>query len=113
MTECVCRSCTASAPPPQILVMELLDGVPLGQAEPLIAERDLDRQELARTLLRCLLRQLMTDGVFLLTRILGTFCCLPMGSSPCWISALLVTSTRNCLVLFARVRWRRGARGLR
>jgi ubiquinone biosynthesis protein len=49
---------------PQVLVMELLDGVPLSHAGPLIAERGLDRPELARTLLRSLLRQIMTDGVF-------------------------------------------------
>jgi ubiquinone biosynthesis protein len=48
----------------RILVMELLDGVPLGRADPVIAERGLDRIELARTLLRCLLRQIMVDGVF-------------------------------------------------
>jgi len=39
----------------RILVMELLDGVPLGLADAVIAERGLDRIELARTLLRCLL----------------------------------------------------------
>lgn len=48
----------------RILVMELLDGVPLGRADAVIAERGLDRVELARTLLRCLLRQIMVDGVF-------------------------------------------------
>ena len=48
----------------RILVMELLDGVPLGRADAVIAERGLDRVELARTLLRCLLRQIMADGVF-------------------------------------------------
>ena len=49
---------------PRILVMEFLDGVPLGRADALIAERDLDRAELARTVLSCLLRQIMVDGVF-------------------------------------------------
>jgi ubiquinone biosynthesis protein len=48
----------------RILVMELLDGVPLGRADAVIAERGLDRVELARTLLRCPLRQIMVDGVF-------------------------------------------------
>jgi ubiquinone biosynthesis protein len=48
----------------RILVMEFLDGVPLGRADAVIAERGLDRIELARTLLRCLLRQIMVDGVF-------------------------------------------------
>jgi ubiquinone biosynthesis protein len=48
----------------RILVMELLDGVPLGRADAVIAEDGLDRTELARTLLRSLLRQIMVDGVF-------------------------------------------------
>jgi ubiquinone biosynthesis protein len=48
----------------RILVMELLDGVSLGRADAVIAERGLDRIELARTLLSCLLRQIMVDGVF-------------------------------------------------
>jgi len=48
----------------RILIIELLDGVPLGRADAVIAERCLDRFELARTLLRCLLRQIMVDGVF-------------------------------------------------
>ena len=49
---------------PRILVIEFLDGVPLGRADALIAERGLDRPELARTLLSCLMRQIMVDGVF-------------------------------------------------
>jgi ubiquinone biosynthesis protein len=49
---------------PRVLVMEFLDGVQLGRADALIAERGLDRVELARTLLSCLLRQIMADGVF-------------------------------------------------
>jgi ubiquinone biosynthesis protein len=48
----------------RILVMELLDGVPLSRADAVIEERGLDRNELARTLLSCLLRQIMVDGVF-------------------------------------------------
>ena len=48
----------------RILVMEFLDGVSLGRADAVIAERGLDRTELARTLLRCLLRQIMLDAVF-------------------------------------------------
>jgi ubiquinone biosynthesis protein len=48
----------------RILVMEFLDGVPLGRADAVIAERGLDRVELARTLLWCLLRQIIVDGVF-------------------------------------------------
>jgi ubiquinone biosynthesis protein len=48
----------------RILVMELLDGVPLGRADAVIAERGLDRIELARTLLHFLLRQIMVDGAF-------------------------------------------------
>jgi ubiquinone biosynthesis protein len=48
----------------RVLVLERLDGVPLGRADAVIAERGLDRAELARTLLWCLLRQIMLDGVF-------------------------------------------------
>jgi ubiquinone biosynthesis protein len=48
----------------RILVLEFLDGVPLGRADAVIAERGLDRTELARTLLRYLLGQIMVDGVF-------------------------------------------------
>ncbi len=48
----------------RLLVMERLDGVPLAAAGPLIAERGLDRQALAGTLLDALLRQVMLDGVF-------------------------------------------------
>jgi ubiquinone biosynthesis protein len=44
--------------------MEFLDGVPLARADALIAQRGLDRVELARTLLSCLLRQIIVDGVF-------------------------------------------------
>jgi ubiquinone biosynthesis protein len=51
--------CTA-----RLLVMERLDGVPLTAAGPAIAERGLDRQELAGTLLDSLLRQVMLDGIF-------------------------------------------------
>jgi ubiquinone biosynthesis protein len=48
----------------RVLVLELLDGVALGRADAVIADHGLDRAELARTLLRCLLRQIMVDGVF-------------------------------------------------
>jgi ubiquinone biosynthesis protein len=48
----------------RVLVMQRLDGTPLGAAELVIAERGLDRHALARTLLESLLRQIMVDGVF-------------------------------------------------
>lgn len=48
----------------RILVMERLDGVPLGSAGPALIERGLDGAALARSLLACLLRQVMVDGVF-------------------------------------------------
>ena len=51
--------CTA-----RVLVMQRLEGTPLAMAEPVIAERGLDRDALARTLLEFLLRQIMLDGVF-------------------------------------------------
>jgi ubiquinone biosynthesis protein len=48
----------------RVLVMQRLDGTPLAAAGPVIAERGLDRDALARTLLESLLRQIMLDGVF-------------------------------------------------
>jgi ubiquinone biosynthesis protein len=48
----------------RVLVMERLDGTPLSAAGPLIADRGLDRDGLARDLLECLLRQVMVSGVF-------------------------------------------------
>jgi ubiquinone biosynthesis protein len=48
----------------RVLVMEGLDGLPLDAAGPVIDARGLDRQVLARTLLGCLLWQIMLGGVF-------------------------------------------------
>ena len=48
----------------RVLVMQRLDGTPLKAAEPVIAERGLDRDTLARALLECVLRQIMLSGVF-------------------------------------------------
>jgi ubiquinone biosynthesis protein len=48
----------------QVLVTDWLDGVSLAAAQPLIAERGLDRAELARTLLWHVLHQITVDGVF-------------------------------------------------
>jgi ubiquinone biosynthesis protein len=48
----------------RVLVMERLDGLPLDAAGPAINARGLDRQALARSLLGCLLRQIMLGGVF-------------------------------------------------
>ncbi|SDM23375.1 ABC1 kinase family protein [Allokutzneria albata] len=48
----------------RVLVMQRLDGVQLGAAEQEITSAGLDRRELARNLLECLLRQIMVDGVF-------------------------------------------------
>jgi ubiquinone biosynthesis protein len=48
----------------RVLVMQRLHGTPLTAAGPVIAERGLDRDALARTLLESLLRQIMLDGVF-------------------------------------------------
>ncbi len=48
----------------RILVMERLHGTPLSAAEPVIVARGLDRIQLARTLLRCVLRQVVLGGVF-------------------------------------------------
>jgi ubiquinone biosynthesis protein len=48
----------------RVLVMERLVGVPLGSAAAQISARGLNGQELARSLLHCLLRQVMRNGVF-------------------------------------------------
>jgi ubiquinone biosynthesis protein len=48
----------------RVLVMDRLAGVPLGAAASEIEARGLDRTELARSLLHCLLRQVMRNGVF-------------------------------------------------
>ncbi|TDO44980.1 hypothetical protein EV643_114125 [Kribbella sp. VKM Ac-2527] len=44
--------------------MQRLDGIPLGNAAPAIAEQDLDAGRLARILFDCLLGQVAIDGVF-------------------------------------------------
>jgi ubiquinone biosynthesis protein len=48
----------------RVLTMQRLDGTPLGAADAVIAERGLDRDALARTLLEFVLRQILLDGVF-------------------------------------------------
>jgi ubiquinone biosynthesis protein len=48
----------------RVLVMQRLDGTPLGDAGPVIAERGLDRHAQARALLEFMLRQILVDGVF-------------------------------------------------
>ena len=48
----------------RVLVMQRLDGTTLSTAAARIGERGLDAHELARSLLTCLLRQIMVDGVF-------------------------------------------------
>jgi ubiquinone biosynthesis protein len=48
----------------RVLVMQRLDGTPLTAAGPVIAERGLDRDALARSLLECELKQIMVSGVF-------------------------------------------------
>jgi ubiquinone biosynthesis protein len=48
----------------RVLVMQRLYGTQLGAAGPVIAARGLDGNGLARTLLHCVLRQIMVGGVF-------------------------------------------------
>lgn len=48
----------------RVLVMQRLDGTTLSAAAPEITDRGLDAYALARSLLDCLLRQIMIDGVF-------------------------------------------------
>ncbi|MET0866207.1 MAG: AarF/UbiB family protein, partial [Nakamurella sp.] len=49
---------------PSVLVMEWVDGIPLAVADATIDATGLDRAALARTLLSCMLRQIMVQGVF-------------------------------------------------
>jgi ubiquinone biosynthesis protein len=83
--------CTA-----RVLVMQRLEGTPLAMAEPVIAERGLDRDALARTLLEFLLRQIVLDGVFHADPIPATSCCWPTGGWGCWTSARSAGWTRRC-----------------
>ncbi|PSL01319.1 ubiquinone biosynthesis protein [Haloactinopolyspora alba] len=48
----------------RVLVMDRVDGVPLTKAAAVVTEHDLDREQLATTLLDCLMRQIILDGVF-------------------------------------------------
>jgi len=48
----------------RILVIELLDGVNVREADPLIEKLDLARAALASALLRCFLRQILREGTF-------------------------------------------------
>ncbi|ALG09005.1 ABC1 kinase family protein [Kibdelosporangium phytohabitans] len=48
----------------RVLIMDRLAGTPLGSAGAQIDARGLDRDALARSLLHCLLRQVMRNGVF-------------------------------------------------
>ena len=49
---------------PKVLVLQRLDGIPLGAAGPALDARGLDRTALGRTLLDALLKQITVDGVF-------------------------------------------------
>jgi ubiquinone biosynthesis protein len=55
--------------------MQRLDGTSLTTAEPVIAERGLDRDALARTLLAFMLWQVLLDGVFHANPIRATSWC--------------------------------------
>ncbi|RIQ20720.1 ABC1 kinase family protein [Jiangella rhizosphaerae] len=48
----------------RVLVMDRLQGTPLNRADAVIRQRGLDREALATTLLDCLLRQIILDGIF-------------------------------------------------
>jgi ubiquinone biosynthesis protein len=48
----------------RVLVSEFIDGVSLQRAGPLLDRLDIDRRELARTLLGCVLQQILGAGVF-------------------------------------------------
>jgi ubiquinone biosynthesis protein len=48
----------------RVLVMDRLQGTPLNRADAVIRKNGLDRDALATTLLDCLLRQIVIDGIF-------------------------------------------------
>ncbi len=48
----------------RVLVMDWLEGAPVGAANSVISERGVDPQGLGQALLECLLRQVVVDGVF-------------------------------------------------
>lgn len=48
----------------RVLVMDRLQGTPLNRADVVIRQHDFDRDALATTLLDCLLRQIVLDGIF-------------------------------------------------
>ena len=72
----------------RVLVLEWMEGVSVRDAAPLIARHNLDRTELARGLLRAVLRQIMVHGVFhadphpgnVLVRADGTLALIDLGS---------------------------------
>jgi ubiquinone biosynthesis protein len=63
----------------QVLVMERINGIPLGVAGHAIVERCLDPHALARTLLESLLRQVVIDGTFHADPHPGNVMLLPNG----------------------------------
>jgi ubiquinone biosynthesis protein len=54
----------AEASTARVLVMEWLDGVKLRDSRELLSALDVNREDVARRLLRTILRQIMVDGVF-------------------------------------------------
>ncbi|MBV7245422.1 AarF/ABC1/UbiB kinase family protein [Streptomyces sp. MW-W600-10] len=48
----------------RVLVLEHLEGTPIGEAGPRVEQSGLDREELAGVLLDCMMRQVMIHGVF-------------------------------------------------
>jgi hypothetical protein len=81
-------------PTRRVLVMERLDGQPLSTIKPGMLSAD--RNALARSLLDCLLREVMVDGSSTPIRIRATSSCCATGSWACWTSARSGVSTPGC-----------------
>jgi ubiquinone biosynthesis protein len=93
----------------EVLVTDWLDGVNLGAAQPVIEEQGLDRQLLARTLLRHALHQITVDGIFhadphpgnILLLADGRLAWLDFGSVG-RLDALLRAALQNLLLMVGR-----------
>jgi ubiquinone biosynthesis protein len=93
----------------EVLVTDWLDGVNLGAAQPVIDEQGLDREVLARTLLRHALHQITVDGIFhadphpcnILLLADGRLAWLDLGSVG-RLDALLRSALQNLLLTVGR-----------
>ncbi|MBG0567794.1 AarF/ABC1/UbiB kinase family protein [Actinoplanes sp. NEAU-A11] len=64
----------------RVLVMEFLEGVPVGSATGVLSDPGLDRRELAADLMTCVLEQILLDGTFHCDPHPGNVLVMPDGS---------------------------------